>query len=328
MCNIYTHVLSTKRRFTTIMIHLNLSHFVDGQIDSEILDNISENDTISLTGGESDIDPLGTDLGLDLHENMYTKKPYSILDKLMASPLNNIKHQYTTNTATSTTSSIISHPLSTITTATTHSTITTTNSTPTTNYSNTQHNTTPTQTPITTKTKKSPTTHILKMLRHQPTATTPSTSITPPLRTSYNKYPLPINPNLLSTTTSKSKINPPIHNPNTYHSPSTSSPIAPTTSQPSKPQPHNTFNQPSKTTLPPAPSPKIFQKILLPGLTNQTLTIHRNTHTYLHHQLTIIHLNTARLHPLPKLQPTNHTTYHLNQLIKSTRILNTKLHLL
>ena len=82
-----------------------------------------------------------------------------------------------------------------MTTTTTHSIINSTNPNPARNYSNTQHNTTPTHTPITTKTKKTPTTYILQTLRHQSTAAALSTSTTPPLRTSFDTSPLPINPN-------------------------------------------------------------------------------------------------------------------------------------
>ena len=101
---------------------------MDSQIDSEMLDNILENDIILLIGGESDINLLGPDLGLDLYEDMDTTKLYSILDELMASKTTyNIKHQYSTNTTTSTTPSNISHSLSNMTITATHSTITTTN---------------------------------------------------------------------------------------------------------------------------------------------------------------------------------------------------------
>ena len=99
-----------------------------------------------------------------------------------------------------------------------------------------------------------------------------------------------------------------------------------TLNQPSKPQPHNTLNQPSKTTFQPAPSSNIFHKTPLPCLTNQALIIHWNTHTHLHHQLTIIHPNAACPNLHPKLQPTYHNTYHLDQLIKPKQVLHTKPH--
>ena len=189
------------------MIHLNFLQVMDSQIDSELLDSMLEKDIILLSSEETDTDLLGSDLDLNLHD-IDTTKPYSILDELMACPpTHNTKHQYSTNTTTSTTSSTICFPLSTMTTITTHSTINTTNRIPARNYSNTQHNTTPTHTPITTKTKKFLTTHILKKLRHQTTATTLSTSTTPP-HTSYNIYPLPINPNPPSRTISKCKNTP------------------------------------------------------------------------------------------------------------------------
>ena len=52
------------------------------------------------------------------------------------------------------------------------------------------------------------TTNPTPTLRHQPTAIRLSTSTTPPLHTSYNTSPLPINPNPPSSTTAKSKTTP------------------------------------------------------------------------------------------------------------------------
>ena len=94
MCNIHGHTNTIyETKIYHIMIHLHFSQVMDSQIDSEILDNILENHIISLSGGESDIDLLGPDLGLNLHEDIDTMKPYSILDELMASrPTCNIKH--------------------------------------------------------------------------------------------------------------------------------------------------------------------------------------------------------------------------------------------
>ena len=126
------------------MIHLYISQVIDSKTDSDILSNILENDMILLIGDELHIDLLRPDLSLNSHEDIYTMKPFSILDDLVASP----PTHNSTNTNTSTTSFSIFHPLSfMITTAA--------NSTPARNYSNTQ-NTTPTHTTITTKTKKSP----------------------------------------------------------------------------------------------------------------------------------------------------------------------------
>ena len=51
------------------------------------------------------------------------------------------------------------------------------------------------------------TTNPTPTLRHQPTAIRLSTSTTPPLHTSYNTSPLPINPNPPSSTTAKSETN-------------------------------------------------------------------------------------------------------------------------
>ena len=47
---------------------------MESQMDSELLDKILEDDMISLSGGESDVDLLGPDLSLDLEEDLDTKK--------------------------------------------------------------------------------------------------------------------------------------------------------------------------------------------------------------------------------------------------------------
>ena len=210
------------------MIRLNFSQIMDSQIDSNLLDNILENDIISLISGESDTDLLGPDLDLNLHEDMDTTKLYSILDELMASPpTHNTKQQYSTNTTTSTTSSTILHPLSAMTTTITHSTINTTN--PLMQQTTATHNTT------------------LHQLIHQ----SPRKQKNPPLHTSskhcntkllllqypppqHHHYAHPIMHLLYQLTQThhpqprqNPKIHAPIHNPDTCNSPSTSSPIAP-----------------------------------------------------------------------------------------------------
>ena len=150
---------------------------------------------ISLSGGESDIDLLRPDLEVNSHDDIHNTKTFSILDELLARP----PTHNSTNTTTSTTSSTISHPLSFMITTTAHSTISTTNS--------------------------------ILTLRYQPTTTTLSTPTTPPLHTSYNTSSSPINPNPPSPLWENPKLHPPIHNPNTCRSPSTSFPITPTISQ-------------------------------------------------------------------------------------------------
>ena len=97
--------------------------------------------------------------------------------------------------------------------------------------------------------------------------------------------------------------------------------------QPSKLQALNISYQPPRTTLLPIPNPNMLHH------TNQTLIIHRNTHTELHHQLITTHSNAAHPHPHlhphshSKLQPICHTTYHPNQLTKLSHIPHTNLHL-
>ena len=89
-------------KINCIVIHLFTSQVMDSQVDSETLNNLLENDMISLSGAESDIDLLGLIQKIS-REDMRTKKKFSILDELLASPpIHN-----STNTTTSTTSSTI-----------------------------------------------------------------------------------------------------------------------------------------------------------------------------------------------------------------------------
>ena len=134
------------------------------------LNNLLENDIISLSSGESDTDLLGPDPDANSQEDMCT---ISILDELLASP----PIYNSPNNTMSTTSSAIACPLYCMTTATAQPTISTTN---------------PTLT-----------------LQHQPTATTLPTSTTPPPPdTSYSTSPLPIHPHPPSTTRAKSNSAP------------------------------------------------------------------------------------------------------------------------
>ena len=54
-------------------------------MNSELLDKTLEDDIISLSGEESEVDLLGQDLGLDL-EDLDITKSYSILGELMNNP--------------------------------------------------------------------------------------------------------------------------------------------------------------------------------------------------------------------------------------------------
>ena len=90
-------------KINCIVIRLFTSQVMDSQVDSETLNNLLENDMISLSGGESDIDLLGSDPYTNSREDMRTKKHFSVLDELLASPpIHN-----STNTTKSTTSSTI-----------------------------------------------------------------------------------------------------------------------------------------------------------------------------------------------------------------------------
>ena len=165
----HTHTIH-QRKNNCIVIHFFASQVMDSQVDSETL---LQNDMISLSGGESDIDLLGSDPCIYSQEDMRTTKPFSILDELLTSP----PICNSTNTNTSTTSSTITHPLSCMTVTTTYSTINTT---------------IPTHT-----------------LQYQPTAATLPTSTTPlSPNTSYNASPSPIHTYPPSTSTAKSKSTP------------------------------------------------------------------------------------------------------------------------
>ena len=71
-----------------IMIQLYISQVMDGQIYSKTLNNILENDMISLSHGSSDTYLLGLDLDINSHEDIHTMKPFSILNQLPGQPTN------------------------------------------------------------------------------------------------------------------------------------------------------------------------------------------------------------------------------------------------
>ena len=74
-------------------------------MNSELRGKILENDMIWLSGGESDVDLLGPDVGLGLEEDLDTTKPCSIIDELMDSPpTHHTTYQQSTNTITFTNS--------------------------------------------------------------------------------------------------------------------------------------------------------------------------------------------------------------------------------
>lgn len=83
---------------------------MDSQMNSELLDKILQGHIISLSGGESNIDLLEADIGLDLQEDLDTNKPYSITDELMNDPpTHHVKYQLSTNTITPTIFYTVSH---------------------------------------------------------------------------------------------------------------------------------------------------------------------------------------------------------------------------
>ena len=66
-------------KINCIVIHLFTSQVMDSQANSETFNNLLENDMISLSGGESDIDLLGSDPDTNSQEDMCTAKHFSIL---------------------------------------------------------------------------------------------------------------------------------------------------------------------------------------------------------------------------------------------------------
>ena len=117
----HTHTIPLIK-INCIIIYFFTSQVMDSKADSEILNNLLEDDMISLSGGESDIDLLGPDPDINSQEDMRITKPFSILYELLASP----PIRNSTNTTTPTTSSTITHPLSCIIATITYSTISTT----------------------------------------------------------------------------------------------------------------------------------------------------------------------------------------------------------
>ena len=65
-------------KINCIVIHLFTSQVMDSQANSETFNNLLENDMISLSGGESDIDLLGSDPDTNSQEDMCTTKHFSI----------------------------------------------------------------------------------------------------------------------------------------------------------------------------------------------------------------------------------------------------------
>ena len=85
---------------------------MDSQVDSETLNNLLENDIISLSGGESDKDLLGSDPDTNSREDMRIKKHFSILDELMASPpIHNSTNTNMSTTSFTTNTTISTHTL-------------------------------------------------------------------------------------------------------------------------------------------------------------------------------------------------------------------------
>ena len=122
-CITYTHLHTHMQTHThtntihqikinCIVIHLFTSQVMDSQVDSETLNNLLENDIISLSGGESDKDLLGSDPDTNSREDMRIKKHFSILDELLASPpIHNSTNTDMSTTSFTTNTTISTHTL-------------------------------------------------------------------------------------------------------------------------------------------------------------------------------------------------------------------------
>ena len=120
-CITYTHLhthADTHRdtihqiKINCIVIHLFTSQVMDSQVDSETLNSLLENDIISLSGGESDKDLLGSDPDTNSWEDMCIKKYFSILDELLASPpIHNSTNTDMSTTSFTTNTTIPTHTL-------------------------------------------------------------------------------------------------------------------------------------------------------------------------------------------------------------------------
>ena len=94
------------------VIHLFTSQVMDSQVDSGTLNNLLENDMISLSGGESTIDLLGSDLDINSREDRCTIKHFSIIDELLASPpIHNSSNTTTSSTSSTINTTIPTHTL-------------------------------------------------------------------------------------------------------------------------------------------------------------------------------------------------------------------------
>ena len=106
-CIAYTHTYTHMNTHTDtihqikincILIYFFTSQVMDSQVNSEALNNLLENDMISQSRGEPNIDLLGSDPDTNSREDMHITKPFSILNELVDSP----PTRNSTNTTTST----------------------------------------------------------------------------------------------------------------------------------------------------------------------------------------------------------------------------------
>lgn len=75
-----------RQRLTTRLLTPIFLKTMDSQMNSKLLNKILEDGIISLSSGESDVNLLEPDLGLDLEEDLDITKPHSIIDELMDGP--------------------------------------------------------------------------------------------------------------------------------------------------------------------------------------------------------------------------------------------------
>ena len=160
---------------------------------SELLNQIFEEDIISLSGVESD-----TEL-MEPEEDLNTTRPYFIIDDLMDGPPNHYTdHQTSTIFSTI---SIISYPLATMTKTTTPSTINTTTptSTPITTHGNMQQNTTAAHIQFTTSAPPS-------LTISKPTTTPSDRSSSPSKHIPFNFHFISSRPNYITNLNLPTKL--------------------------------------------------------------------------------------------------------------------------
>ena len=294
---------------------------MDSEINSVLLNEMLEEDIISLSGGQSDTDLLQSDFGRNAKEDQITR-PHSIIDELMdGPPTHQTQHQLISVTTPSALTSpplpktfpppTIPHQSSTTTPKPTSSnqTISSSKHLPFNFYFIPNHpnyisklNLPTNLAKLCTDIQRNAELSIITLVENY-------------LTKRHKQKKKNKNKNSNTSSTTRIKYKPRSANP-LHQSPLPQSilllPPAPplqdsTSTLP--PQPHTTHNQPKKTTFPPATNHSRCDIMLAAFITTQIPTTHRNAHTHTHHQQTITHPNTDHPHPQPILQLMNNTRY-------------------